>query len=297
MRLLPLLLVCATAVLVRAADAPKPVRVLVWDERQPEQKQAYTNFLGNAIADHLRARPGFTVTSEGMDDPEQGLAPAALDATDVLVYWAHKRHKDLDDARAADLVRRVREGRLSIVFLHSAHWAKPFVLAMEERSRTDARGQLPADQRETARIEEIKPAPWKLPKYLDPLTPRLEQKDGAWKLYLPNCVFPAYRNDGKPSRMQVSRQDHPIAAGLPEVWEIPQTEMYDEPFHVPAPDVSVFEESWAKGEKFRSGMVWTIGKGRVSYYRPGHETYPVFRQAENLRVIENTCRFLGANTQ
>ena len=40
----------------------------------------------------------------------------------------------------------------------------------------------------------------------------------------------------------------------------------------------------------------TIGKGKVFYFRPGHETYPVFRQEIPLRVIENACRWLGTVT-
>jgi len=57
----------------------------------------------------------------------------------------------------------------------------------------------------------------------------------------------------------------------------------------------VFEERWDAGEHFRSGCVWNIGKGKVFYFRPGHETYPVFRQEIPLRVIENACRWLGAS--
>jgi trehalose utilization protein len=69
--------------------------------------------------------------------------------------------------------------------------------------------------------------------------------------------------------------------------------MYNEPFHVPPPDETVFEERWDTGEHFRSGHVWKIGKGRVVYFRPGHEIYPVYRQERPLRVIENACRWLG----
>ena len=68
--------------------------------------------------------------------------------------------------------------------------------------------------------------------------------------------------------------------------------MYGEPFHVPPPDDVVFEEKWDKGERLRSGCVWRVGKGRVFYFRPGHETYPVYKQAEPLRVIENAVRWL-----
>lgn len=69
--------------------------------------------------------------------------------------------------------------------------------------------------------------------------------------------------------------------------------MYDDPFHVPKPDETVFEETWDAGESFRSGSVWKLGKGRVVYFRPGHETHPVYAQAEPLKVIENAIRFLS----
>ena len=54
------------------------IRVVVWDERQPQQKQAYENFLGNTIAEHLRSQPGLSVESVALDDPEQGLAEDVL---------------------------------------------------------------------------------------------------------------------------------------------------------------------------------------------------------------------------
>jgi trehalose utilization protein len=72
--------------------------------------------------------------------------------------------------------------------------------------------------------------------------------------------------------------------------------MYDEPFHVPPPDAVVFEEHWDKGEHFRSGCVWQVGKGRVFYFRPGHEVFPVYKQAEPLRVIENAVRWLATES-
>src|SRR5947207_3112231 len=64
-----------------------PVRVVVWDEQQPAQKQAYTNFLGNQIAAYLMSRPGLAVKSVRLDDAEQGLSKATLDSCDVLVWW------------------------------------------------------------------------------------------------------------------------------------------------------------------------------------------------------------------
>ena len=69
--------------------------------------------------------------------------------------------------------------------------------------------------------------------------------------------------------------------------------MYGDPFHIPAPDEVVFEERWDKGESFRIGCVWKVVKVRVFDFRPCHETYPVFRQAEPLRIVENAVRCLG----
>ena len=92
----------------------------------------------------------------------------------------------------------------------------------------------------------------------------------------------------------VELPDHPIAQGLPRQFQVTRTEMYNEPFHVPSPDAVVFEETWEAGERFRSGLIWQIGKGKVFYFRPGHETYPVFKQAEVLKVLENACRWLGS---
>ena len=73
--------------------------------------------------------------------------------------------------------------------------------------------------------------------------------------------------------------------------------MYNESFHVPTPDAVVFEERWDKGEHFRSGCVWKVGKGTVFYFRPGHETYPVFKQREPLKVMENAARWLGGEVR
>ena len=278
-----------------AADAP-PVRVLVWDEQQPAQKQAYDGgFLGDTIAAHLAKQSGLKVTSVNFAMPNQGLSDAALDAAQVIVWWGHVKHAFVEPARVEAVVQRVREGRLALVALHSAHWSRPFVRLMQERAKDDALAQIPAAERATAKFEYFNDNPLgKLPRRDAPLTPALRHENGVWKLTLPGCIFPAYRNDGAPSHVTTLLPEHPIAAGLPLKWDINKTEMYDEPFHVPTPDAVVFEERWDKGEHFRSGALWKVGKGGVFYFRPGHETFPVFKQAENLRVVENAARYLAA---
>lgn len=272
------------------ATASEPIRVLVWDERQEEQKQAYYDgYLGDAIAKHLAQREGLEVRSEGLNSPEQGLASSQLDATDVLIFWSHKRNADLDNARADDIVRRVKEGKLSLVVLHSAHWSKPFVKLMQTRAIDDAKKQHNTAKDFALRYENPIGT---VPKINDPLTPRITGTGENLTLELPLCVFPAWRADGATSEIVTMNPQHPVAKGIPAKWKIEKTEMYSEPFHVPQPDEVIFEEHWAKGEHFRSGCVWNIGKGRVFYFRPGHETYPIFLQAEPLQVLENAVRWL-----
>jgi trehalose utilization protein len=69
--------------------------------------------------------------------------------------------------------------------------------------------------------------------------------------------------------------------------------MYDEPFHVPEPDAVIFEEKWDKGEHFRSGSLWSVGKGKVFYFRPGHEIYGVFLEENPLKIVANAARWMA----
>jgi trehalose utilization protein len=285
---------------ISTLHAAEPLRVLVWDEQQPEQKQGYgEKFLGETLAAHLAKLPGLAVKTAKLDEADQGLSDAALDATDVLIFWSHRRAKEQDDVRAGAVVKRVKEGKLGFIGLHSAHWAKPFVRLMQERAKADALKQVPEAERATAKWEFVNDAPYyKLIGRASRITPYVEKAEGAvLRLTLPQCVFPAYRNDGMPSHVTTLLPQHPIAAGLPAQWDIPRTEMYGEPFHVPQPDEVVFEEKWDKGEHFRSGCVWSLGQGRVFYFRPGHETYPIFQQAETLRVIENAVRWMSTHSK
>ena len=291
-----LVLVAALIVAGGAPAAEAPIRVVVWDEQQPSQKEAYDNFLGNCIANHLRTRGEFEVRSLSIKDAEQGLSPEILDFAEVLFWWGHVRQADVKPEVGRAIVERVKAGRLTLVALHSAHWSTPFVEAMNERARLDLNRQyadLPADK---LSIEEVPAQLYKAPKRDTRLTPAADvQKfpDGrvAVRLHLPNCCFPGYRTDGKPSYLRVLDASHPLASGLAASFSLPQTEMYDEPFHVPAPDQVVVEECWEAGEWFRSVMVWELGRGRVVYIRPGHETFPIFKDQQMLRLIENAARF------
>jgi len=86
---------------------------------------------------------------------------------------------------------------------------------------------------------------------------------------------------------------HPIAAGVPQPIVIPHQEMYGEFFDIPQPDELVFISSFAGGEVFRGGCCFTRGAGRVFYFSPGDQEYPVYHQAAVQRVIANAVAWCG----
>lgn len=96
-----------------------------------------------------------------------------------------------------------------------------------------------------------------------------------------------WRDDGEKERLWVIEHGHPIANGLAEYIEIPKEEMYGERFEIPAPDELVFISWFEGGEVFRSGCCYRRGKGKLFYFRPGHETFPVYYHPDVLKVISN----------
>ncbi|MBZ0284160.1 MAG: ThuA domain-containing protein [Anaerolineae bacterium] len=100
-----------------------------------------------------------------------------------------------------------------------------------------------------------------------------------------------WREAGEKERIWVVEPGHPIAEGLDEYFEIEHEEMYGERFDIPAPDTLVLLSWFKGGEVFRSGCCYHRGKGKVFYFRPGHETYPTYYQAEVQRVIANGVRW------
>jgi trehalose utilization protein len=280
----------------------EPIKVLVWDERQPRQAEAYDNFLGNEIAEQLLAgSEDFEVRSVALEDEDQGVSDENLDWADVVIWWGHVRHSDLTEENANRVLNRVLEGKLDLVVLHSAHWARPFVYAMNWRAREDAIAHFAeAEPGKIVKFDFVDPPKERtVPAHGSALTPAYfaYKRGGAYQgiVYLPWCCFPDYRADGEPSTIKVAMPDHPIAKGLAGTFQVKQTEMYDEPFHVPDPDEVIFEETWELGERFRAGMVWEIGEGKVFYFRPGHETYPAFKQPEVIQVLANAARWLGSD--
>ena len=99
-----------------------------------------------------------------------------------------------------------------------------------------------------------------------------------------------WREDGDMQRLWVTCPNHPIAQGIGDYFEVPHDETYGEMFFIPQPDQLVFISWHPGGEVFRSGCCFVRG-GRIFYFQPGHETFPVYYQKEVQTVITNAVRW------
>ncbi|MFW5985585.1 MAG: ThuA domain-containing protein [Halanaerobiaceae bacterium] len=100
-----------------------------------------------------------------------------------------------------------------------------------------------------------------------------------------------WRDAGEKERLWVIDPGHPITEGLSEYIELPHTEMYGEHFDIPEPDRLIFISWFAGGEVFRSGCCYKRGKGKIFYFRPGHETFPIYKKKEIITVLKNAVRW------
>jgi trehalose utilization protein len=100
-----------------------------------------------------------------------------------------------------------------------------------------------------------------------------------------------WREAGERERIWVVNPGHPIARDLPEHFELEYEEMYGEPFSVPEPLETVFISWFQGGEVFRSGITYRRGLGNVFYFRPGHETYPTYHDANVGKVLRNAVNW------
>ena len=215
-------------------------RVTVWNDHRQDQSDAdvratYPDGINAVIASGL-TEAGFDVRTATLDEPEQGLAEEVLAATDVLVWWGHVAHDEVDDAVVDRVQRRVLDG-MGLIVLHSGHHSKIFR--------------------------------------------RLLGTTGDLK----------WREAGERERIWVIDRAHPIAEGLGDSFVVEPEEMYGEPFDVPAPDRLVLVSWFQGGEVFRSGCCYERGRGRIFYFRPGHETHPTYFDPNVRRVIANAARW------
>ncbi len=88
---------------------------------------------------------------------------------------------------------------------------------------------------------------------------------------------------------------HPIAAGIPEYFELEREEMYGEPFRIPQPDELIFTSWYEGGNIFRSGLTYYRGIGKVFYFQPGHEWCRSFHNPYVQKILTNGVRWAAPN--
>ena len=219
----------------------KKIRVTVWNEYLHEVEDAaigavYPQGIHGAIGEFLGQEGDMEVRLATLREEEHGLTEEVLQQTDVLLWWGHRAHHEVDDQVVDRVQRRVLEG-MGLIVLHSGHYSKIFKRLMGT-----------------------------------------------------TCSL-RWREAGEKERVWVIEPGHPIAQGLDHYFEIPHTEMYGERFDIPEPDTLVFVSWYTGGEVFRSGCCYQRGFGKVFYFAPGHETYPIYHQKEVQQVITNAVRW------
>jgi trehalose utilization protein len=110
------------------------------------------------------------------------------------------------------------------------------------------------------------------------------------KLMGTNCSL-RWREAGEKERLWNIEPSHPITQGIGDYFELPHVEMYGERFDIPTPDKLLFISWFQGGEVFRSGCVWERGHGKIFYFRPGHETLPIYHDENVMKIITNAVRW------
>lgn len=106
------------------------INVTVWNEFFHEKtdenvKKIYPEGMHKAIADFLKTDEELLVRIADLDMPQCGLTDDVINNTDVMLWWGHCRHEDVPDEIADKVADAVLRG-MGIIFLHSAHFSKPF---------------------------------------------------------------------------------------------------------------------------------------------------------------------------
>lgn len=97
---------------------------VVWSEGTAP-KAVYPNDINGAIAEGLKGLKGWEVVTANLSDPDQGLPDELLNRADVLIWWGHQRHDQVQDELVNKIDKRVREDGMGFISLHSSHFAKP----------------------------------------------------------------------------------------------------------------------------------------------------------------------------
>ncbi|HET9646923.1 MAG TPA: ThuA domain-containing protein [Microlunatus sp.] len=111
-----------------------------------------------------------------------------------------------------------------------------------------------------------------------------------------SCRSSGFRH-GDRELLWTTSTHHPITDQVPSPVIIPDSEMYAEPFDIVQVDEVVFVSSFAGGEVFRSGVTFRRGRGKIFYFAPGHEEYPIYRDPHVRRVIANAVAWASPDPE
>ncbi len=112
-----------------------------------------------------------------------------------------------------------------------------------------------------------------------------------FKMLMGTACNLTWREAGERERLWVTAPGHTITRGLPQHFELEHEEMYGEPFSVPEPLETVLISWFQGGEVFRSGLTYRRGRGKIFYFRPGHETYPTYYDKNVRLVLTNAVKW------
>ena len=104
-------------------------RVTIWNEYRHEQQSSqvaavYPHGIHMALANYLEGA-GLSATTATLDQSEHGLSEAVLAETDVLIWWGHMAHDEVQDHIVQRVHQRVMDG-MGLIVLHSGHFSKIF---------------------------------------------------------------------------------------------------------------------------------------------------------------------------
>lgn len=105
-------------------------RVTVWNEylhelADPAIAAIYPKGIHGAIAEFLGKEGDLAVRTATLRQEDHGLTEDVLAKTDVLIWWGHRAHGEVQDAIVDRVYRRVLAG-MGLIVLHSAHFSKIF---------------------------------------------------------------------------------------------------------------------------------------------------------------------------
>ena len=105
------------------------IRVTIWNEyrherHSPEVAAIYPEGMHMTLAKALK-NERVAIRTATLDEPEHGLSQDVLESTDVLVWWGHMAHEEVQDEIVKRVQQRVLNG-MGLIVLHSGHFSKIF---------------------------------------------------------------------------------------------------------------------------------------------------------------------------